>query len=232
MRPPAPLPILLLSLPLLAARAGAAALVPGLPPGPAAFADADREIDGLQERLGALRRETEPLLDALAKLEARYRDPAGFASASLERAALRERLTARADELRAGEQRFNELREQTQVQKVVLGLQKVMREGDVPPAAGAEFVRSNVRQDFAVEIQRFRERADAALRLDEEAYRAAEAQAELERRRGREVWALGAGAALFLAIVALLVENARLRRALRAQPQVPRLKADGGGRRT
>lgn len=67
--------------------------------------------------------------------------------------------------------------------------------------------------------------------FDEEAYRAAEAQAELERRRGLEVWALGAGAVLLLAVVALLVENARLRRALRAQPQVPRLPEGGGGRR-
>lgn len=188
-----------------------------LPPPPAAFADADAEVDGLQERLNALRLEAEPVVDGLAALAPRYHDPAGFAAAARERAPLRERLKPLVDELAAGELRFNELREQVQVQKVVAGLQTVLKAGGVPEAAGAEFVRSNARLAFAQEIQLFRAKAAAALHLDEEAFRAAEARAELERRSGLEVWAVGGGAALLLALVALLIENARLRRALRVQ---------------
>lgn len=196
-----------------------AGTVPVLPPAPGDFADADAEVDGLQERLNALRLEAEPAVDGLAALAPRYQDPAGFAAAAQERAPLRGRLQTLVDGLAAGELRFNELREQVQVQKVVAGLQTVLKAGGVPEAAGAEFVRSNARLAFAQEIQLFRAKADAALRLDEEAYRAAEARAELERRRGLEVWAVVGGAALLLAVIALLLDNSRLRRALRAQAQ-------------
>lgn len=206
-----------LLLALALSSAGAAQAPQVLPPPPAAFADADAEIDGLQERLNALRLKAEPVLGDLAALAPRYHDPAGFAAASRERVPLREGLKPLLDELAAGEQRFNQLREQVQVQKVLAGLQTVLKAGGVPQAAGAEFVRSNTRLAFAQEIQQFQAKAVAALHLDEEAFRAAEARAELEKRRGLEVWAVGGGAALLLALVALLIENARLRRALRPQ---------------
>lgn len=195
--------------------------LPTLPPPPAPFAAADQEIDALQAGLNALRREAEALLADLAGLEPRYHDAAGFEPAGREREPLRAKVAKLLEEISAGELRFNELREQTQMQKVVAGLQAVMKKGDVPQAAGVEFVRSNERLAFAQEVQRFREKAVAALRLDEEAYRAAEARAELDRRRGLETWAVAAGAFLVLVILALLIDNARLRRALRPKAALP-----------
>lgn len=215
MRPPVILLAVLLA-PTTALGAKKAA-VPDLPPPAPIFDAADQEIDALQERLTAQRAEAEPLVEQLGTLAARYVDPAAFPQARTEREALRGRLKGLLDAMFTGEQRFNTLREQTQVRKVVAGLQVMMKARDVPNLTGVEFLRSNVRLNFALETQQFRERAAAALLKDEDDFRAAESRLELEKRRTLELAGLGAGALLLLAVAALLVDNARLRRALRAQ---------------
>lgn len=199
----------------------AAAAQTALPPSPPGFAQADQEIDALQGRLAELKKALEPELEALERLSASYRDPAAFEAAAAGRAPTREAVKAKVAELADSAQRFDLMREQTQVQKVVAGLQTMMTGGEMPKGTGIEFLRSNARLAFSQEVQAFRVRAETALHLDEESFRAAVAVAELEKRRLVELWAAGAGALLLLALAALLVENSRLRRALRGAALPP-----------
>lgn len=210
---------------VLLAAAHAADRPPALPePAGGAFSAADAELDGLQERMQARLREAEPLLDGLAKLKGRYEDPAALGAAGRERDSLRARAKEVLEALRADEARFNGLRESTELQKVALGMQVLMNKGEVPKAAGTEFVRSNLRLEFALEVQRLRDSAASLLAADDEAFRAAEVRAERERTRRLQMWGLAATGALLAAVTALLVMNSQLRRAARPlpPPQTPK----------
>lgn len=210
---------------VLLAAAHAADRPPALPePAGGAFSAADAELDGLQERMQARRREAEPPLDALAKLKGRYEDPAALDAAGREREALRASLGEALAALRADAARFDGLRESTELQKVALGMQVLMNKGEVPKAAGTEFVRSNLRLEFSLEVRRLLESAAALLAADDEAFRAAEVRAERERAKRLQMWGLAGAGALLLAVTALLVMNSQLRRAARPlpPPQTPK----------
>lgn len=205
---------------MLACAAALAADPPPKLPEPAGglFSAADAELDGLQERMSERRRALEPLLDSLGKMKGAYEDPAGLAAAGKERDALRGKLRELLEAQRADENRFNAMRESTELQKVALGMQVLMKDGAMPKAAGTEFVRSNLRLEFSLEAQRQREDAAALLAADDEAFRAAEVRAERERTKRLQMWGLTGAGALLLAVVGLLVMNSNLRRAQRPLP--------------
>lgn len=141
------------------------------------------ELDELQARMARSILELKPLLKELAALKEAYPSLEDPAQAEGKRNPLREDLQRRLRALEADEQQYDNLRK-IQGNVAIFTVLNSLQDRGGERAADAGFLgKAKERQFFSDDAGKFRERAEAALRAEEEAFGALRAAFELKRRR-------------------------------------------------